>query len=138
MAKWLVEQGAPVSTCTAVLLGLADKVNENLAADPLCIHERGAHDIAILAYTAYAKEQAAIAEMLLKAGAPVNALSLAQTPLHLAATKGYIELAEVLLHHNADINAEAKIRTGAVTPLARAILAKQPRMEQFLRERGAK
>lgn len=138
MAEWLAEQGAPVSTCTAVLLGLTDMVKEALTADRLAIHERGAHDIAILAYTGYAKEQTAIAEILLKAGANVNSKSFDHTTLHLAASRGYIELAELLLNHNADINATAKAKNAMVTPLALAIRAKQPKMEQFLRDRGAK
>ena len=138
MAAFLAERGAPVSTCTAVLLGLSNEVKEALAADPLVVNERGAHDIAILAYTGYAKEQAAIAEMLLKAGADVHSTSFSHTALHLAASKGYLELAEVLLHYKADINAEAKAKNTMVTPLALAIRAKQPKMEQFLRERGAK
>jgi ankyrin repeat protein len=138
MAEWLVEKGALVSTCTAVLLGQAGSVKEALAADRLCIHERGAHDIAILAYTGYAREQAAIAEMLLKAGADVHSLSFSHTALHLAASKGYIELAEVLLHYNADVNAIATARNTKVTPLDLAIRGKQPKMEEFLRERGAK
>lgn len=138
MAAFLVEQGAPVSTCTAVLLGLTSEVKEALAADPLVIHERGAHDIAILGYTGFAKEHAGIAEMLLKAGADVHSTSFSHTALHLAASKGYLELAEVLLHYKADINAEAKAKNSIVTPLTLAIRAKQPKMEQFLRDRGAK
>ena len=68
MADWLAEQGSPVSACTPTLLG-----------DPRVVRERGAHDIAILAYTAYAKEQTAIAEQLLKAGVSVHARALNAT-----------------------------------------------------------
>ena len=76
MAEWLAEQGSPVSCCTAVLLGRGDLVKQHLAADRRVVRERGAHDIAILAYTAYAKEQTAIAEQLLQAGADVHARAL--------------------------------------------------------------
>lgn len=137
MARWLAEQGAPVSTCTAVLLGLTEMVKAAVAADRLCIFERGAHDISILAYTAYAREQAGIAEILLKAGADAGSRSFDQTALHLAAAKGYLELAEVLLAHGADVNAAAKTKGEVVTPLAMAVKAKQGRMEEFLRSRGA-
>ena len=137
MAQWLAEQGAPISTCTATLLGRADMVKEGISADPLCIHERGAHDIAILAYTGYAKEQTEIAEILLKAGAPVNARSFDHTTLHLAAQKGYVDLAALLVAHGADVNAKAKAKNTIVTPLAIAIKAKQPKMEAFLRDHGA-
>ena len=138
MTEWLAEKGAPVSTCTAVLLGLTSMVKEAIEADRLAIYERGAHDIAILAYTGYAKEQTAIAEILLQAGVDAGVRSFDHTTLHLAAQKGYIELAELLLNQNADINATAKVKKSAVTPLDLAIRAKQPKMEQFLRERGAR
>lgn len=136
MAHWLAEQGSPVSTCTAVLLGATDRVKEALKADPKVIHERGAHDIAILAYTAYAHEQAAIAELLLKAGANVQAKALGVTPLHIAAKQGYIELAGVLLDHGADVNAAVKSRGETVTPLSIATRAKQDKMVEFLKSRA--
>jgi ankyrin repeat protein len=138
IASWLADRGAAISTCTAVLLGMSEKVKEAIAADPLCLHERGAHDIAILSYTAWGNPQTAIAEQLLKAGANVNARSLNLTTLHLAASKGYTDLAALLLEHGADINATYQAKGVAITPLAAAIKAKQEKMEQFLRERGAR
>ena len=137
IASWLADRGAAISTCTAVLLGMAEKVKEAIAADPLCLHERGAHDIAILSYTAWGNPQTAIAEQLLKAGANVDTRSFNMTTLHLAASKGYTDLAALLLEHGADINATYQLKGVAITPLAAAIKAKQEKMEQFLRERGA-
>jgi ankyrin repeat protein len=136
MAQWLAEQGAPVSTCTAALLGAESMVREALAADPLCIYERGAHDIPILAYAAYAKQQTAIAEALLKAGADVHATALGTTVLHLAAQKGYLELAECLLAHGADVNAATPYKGRLTTPLGIAVQTKQAEMEKLLRARG--
>jgi len=138
MAEWLADRGAAVSTCTAVLLGLDDLVKLAVSADMLAIHERGAHDIGILAYTAYGKEQAGIADRLLKAGANVQALSLGITPLHQAANKGYAELGSVLIEHGADVNRAVKLRGEMVTPLAVAIKAKQSKMESLLKEHGGK
>ncbi len=138
MAEWLAERGSAVSTCTAVLLGNAALVKAQIAADPLAVHERGAHDIAILAYAAYGKEQAGIAETLLNAGANVQGKALGLTPLHLAAQKGYIDLAEVLIAHEADINASVKPRGEAVTPLAQAMKAGQEKMADLLRRKGAR
>ncbi|HXB70774.1 MAG TPA: ankyrin repeat domain-containing protein [Candidatus Acidoferrales bacterium] len=138
IASWLADRGAAISTCTAVLLGMAEKVKEAIAADPLCLHERGAHDIAILSYTAWGNPQTAIAEQLLKAGANVDTRSFNMTTLHLAASKGYTDLAALLLEHGADINATYQLKGVATTPLAAAIKAKQEKMEQFLRERGAR
>jgi hypothetical protein len=138
MAEWLAERGAAISTCTAVLLGLADPVKQALAADKLSIYERGAHDIAILAFAAYGKEQTAIAELLLKAGANVHARCLGVTPLHLVASKGYADFGALLIEHGADVNLAVKQRDGMVTPLAVAIRAKQPRMEALLKQHGAR
>jgi len=137
MAEWLAGKGASISTCTAVLLGNATLVKEAIAADRLVVNERGAHDISILAYTAYARERADLAEMLLKGGANVQGKALGVTPLHLAAQKGYLELAEVLLAHGADVNASVKSRGQIVTPLAVAAKAEHKQMIDLLRSRGA-
>ncbi len=138
MAEWLAERGAAVSTCTAVLLGQAALVRAALAADPLASHERGAHDIAILAYTAYAREQAEIARLLLDAGAGVHERALGVSTLHLAAQKGYLDLAELLLARGADPNLSVKSRGQSVTPLALAEKANQPKMSALLRAKGAR
>ncbi len=95
------------------------------------MRERGAHDIALLAYTAYGNEQAEIADFLLKSGANVSARALNITTLHLAAKQGYVELAEVLLAHGAEINAIGR----GMTPLA---MAKTDRIRDFLKSRGAR
>jgi hypothetical protein len=136
LAAWLAEQESPVSGCTAVLLGRADIVKEHLARDRRAVCERGAHDIAILAYTAYAKQQTAIAEQLLAAGAGVHERALGITALHLAASKGYLDLAALLMEHGADPDLAVKTRAGMVTAIDLAVRAKQPEMEQLLRSRG--
>jgi hypothetical protein len=138
IASWLAGRGATISTCTAVLLGQTALVKEALAADRLCVQERGAHDIALLSYTAWGNEQLEIAEMLLKAGAGVGAKSFQMTTLHLAASKGYTDLAALLLEHGADINATYDVKGSAITPLAAAVKAKQDKMAEFLRTRGGR
>ena len=138
IASWLADRGATISTCTAVLLGQTAMVKEALSADPLCVHERGAHDIALLSYTAWGNEQVGIAEMLLKAGAAVGAKSLQMTTLHLSASKGYTDLAALLLEHGADVNATYEVKGVAITPLAAAVKAKQEKMAEFLRSRGGR
>ncbi len=138
MAEWLADRGYAISTCTAVVLGLDMIVKQAVAADRLSIYERGAHDIGILAFAAYGKEQASIAEVLLKAGANVHTRCLGVTPLHLAATKGYVDFGAVLIEHGADVNLAVKARDGMVTPLAMAIKAKQAKMEALLRQHGAR
>lgn len=138
MAEWLAERGSAVSTCTAVLLGNPGLVKNAIAADRLVVNERGAHDISVLAYTAYAREQADLAEALLKAGANVQGKALGVTPLHLAAQKGYLDLAEVLLAHGAEVNSSMRSRGEMVTPLALAIKAGQKKMADLLVSKGAR
>jgi len=138
MAQFLADLGAPVSACTATLLGAQDLVKRIVQEDGACLRERGAHDIALLAYTAFAAQQADIAEFLLAAGADVHARSLGQTTLHIAAAKGHLELAGLLLDHGADVNATAKVRGSDRTPLAVALETKQPRVADLLSARGGR
>jgi ankyrin repeat protein len=133
LAHFLADHGAPVSTCTATLLGFPGRVEALVKSDPSCVRERGAHDIGLIAYTALAEQRVGIADFLLRSGASVSAKALGgATALHLAARKGYVELAEVLLAHGAEINGDG------VTPLATAVKAKQDKMAEFLKSRGGR
>jgi hypothetical protein len=138
LAHFLADAGAPVSTCTATLLGLRDRVESLVKSDAACLRERGAHDLPLMSYTAYGEQHAEIADDLLRGGAAVGTKAFGITTLHIAATKGYVELAEVLLSHGADVNAEGVSRGSTVTPLAVALRAKQDRMVEFLKSRGGR
>jgi len=138
LARYLADHGAPVSTCTATLLGLRDRVTALVNGDAACVRERGAHDLPLMAYTAYGEEHHEIADFLLRAGANLQARAFGQTILHLAAGKGYLRLAEILLAHGADINAVAKVRGTDATPAAVAVAAKQEKMADFLMSRGGR
>jgi uncharacterized protein len=129
ITTFLADAGFAVSTCTAALLGREDMVKAAIAADRRVVQERGAHDLPILAYTIYANQQTAIAGALLKAGADPMARAFGQTPLHLAAGKGYVEIASLLLEHGADINA------GPVSPVEVATKKNQAKMVEFLKSR---
>jgi ankyrin repeat protein len=136
MAKYLADLGAPVSPCTATLVGAHELVKRLLTEEPACIRERGAHDLPLLAYTAYGEQRVDTAELLLKAGADVNVTAFGQTTLHIAAGKGHMDLARLLLERGADINATVKMKAGLVTPLGLAMQAKQSRMADFLKDHG--
>jgi ankyrin repeat protein len=139
LARYLADQGAPVSTCTATMLGLIDRVKALVMSDAACVRERGAHDIALIAYSALGDQRPEIADFLLKSGASVQAKALGGvTTLHLAASKGYVQLAEVLLAHGADVNALVKSREQDITPLAAAVKAKQDKMADFLKSKGGR
>ena len=138
LAQYFVDAGAPVSTCTAALTGQASIVRTNLREDPACLRERGAHDLPLLAFTAFGEPRVEIAEMLLAAGADVNVRAFNQTVLHLAAARGQVEMGKMLLDHGADVNAAVRTKDGDQTPLAFAIKAERSKMADFLRSRGGK
>jgi ankyrin repeat protein len=138
LSEYLADQGAPVSICTAVMLGQNEMVRKMLEEDRQRVRERGAHDFPLLAYAAFGRERADIAEVLLRAGANVHAKAFTQTVMHLTAGKGYVDLAAVLLQHGADVNAESPTANGPITPLGVAMRQKQERMIAFLRQRGAR
>jgi len=137
MAQFLADLGAPVSTCTATVLGEQAMVKRLIGEDAGCVHERGAHDISLLAYTALGNEHVEIAEFLLKSGADIHAKSLGLTALHFAANKGHVELAQLLLDHGADVNAPGKAQGVPVTPLSLAEKSKHEKMAALLKQRGA-
>src|SRR5579872_1069432 len=76
LARHLADHGAPVSVCTATLLGLRDRVAALIKSDADCVRERGAHDIALPAYTAFAEQRPEIADLLLRSGASVQGRAL--------------------------------------------------------------
>jgi hypothetical protein len=78
----------------------------------------------------------ALVRVLVEAGADVNACAgvMRATPLHMAARRGFVEVAQALLDCGAAI--EACDRNG-VTPLQRAINCRKQAVAQLLKERGA-
>jgi hypothetical protein len=78
----------------------------------------------------------ALVRELVRAGADVNACGgvTRATPLHMAARRGYVEIADALLDCGAAM--EAKDSKGD-TPLQRAINCRRDRVAQLLLERGA-
>ena len=77
-----------------------------------------------------------IVRLLVRAGANVNACAgvTRSTPLHMAARRGYLEIARALLECGAAM--EARDSKGA-TPLKRALNCRRSKLAQFLVEQGA-
>jgi ankyrin repeat protein len=132
IAEYLLAAGAPLSICTAAMLGRAEEVQAYLAADPSAAHARGAHGIPAL-YHAVIRGHQAIAERLLAAGADVNADEGGSPALHGAVLFRQRAMVEWLLAHGANVN--AKNRDGK-TSLKVAAQNNLTEMADLLRRRG--
>jgi len=77
-----------------------------------------------------------VVRALVRAGADVNACDGAKrcTPLHMAARRGNVEIAEALLDCGANIDARDR---GGDTPLRRALNCRKPAIASFLRAHNA-
>jgi uncharacterized protein len=138
-ADFLLEKGAPLSICTATMMGMTARVVEMLREEPRRATERGAHDFPPLLYAAFGKEQVDAAELLLKSGADANANMRGVTALHFAARKGYVQLVELLLARGADPNLIADYAFLAQgTALAVAVKANREDVASVLRAHGAR
>ena len=128
--RYLLDKGSPLSICTATMMGMTARVKEMLAEDAGRVHERGAHDFPLLWYTAFAGEYTDLAELLLGAGAEVDTGYRGATALHLAARKGYVQLAELPLARGADPNPVSTLAfLAGGTPLA---IAKEKGHQPFV------
>lgn len=100
IAEFLLSQGAPLTICTAAMLGLADEVAAFVAADPSLANGNGAHGISVL-YHAALSGDTAIAELLTVHGNSQNP----DQPLLGAVTHGHTSMAQWLLDRGADLTA---------------------------------
>ena len=140
IAEYLLEKGAPYSLPTAVMMGDIDRARQLLNEDPLRIHERGAHDFALLWYPVIGRCNLEMTELLLQRGARVEEQHfLGTTALHWASMRGPIELVELLIENGADVNRRGrKFTAEGETPLQSAEGREQPEIAALLRRHGAK
>jgi ankyrin repeat protein len=141
IAEFQLERGAPLSVCTAAMLGMTDRVKALLHEDPERVRETGAHDIPLTFYPVVGGGHLEVMRALLAAGTEVNSGKRGHTALHLAARMGQLEMAALLLDHGADVNAAAKTGVqgvGVVSPLAMATQGGKPEMADLLRRRGGR
>jgi ankyrin repeat protein len=137
IVDYLLSKGAPCSLPTATMRNDVARVRALLKEDPLRVHERGAHDFALLWYTVIGGGSTEIAELLLQHGAEVERQHwLGTTALHWAARDGNLDMATLFLEHGADVNRVGrKFDKKGETPLQ---LAETPEMAKLLRDHGAR
>ena len=97
----LLQHGVPVDFFTACVLGRIDQIRTELAANPEQARARGVHELPTL-YFAAIGGQPEIAELLLAAGADVNAHCESAAPIHGALMGGHPHMVRWLLEHGAD------------------------------------
>lgn len=123
---YLLEKGAPVDFFTALVLAQLERVRSDLASDPGLATSRGVHDLPALYFAAIGGNVAA-ADMLLAAGADVNAKAEAAAPIHGAVMGGNREMVSFLLESGADASLpdyKGRDARSLATEMGRAELAK--------------
>jgi len=99
--EYLVSRGAPVDFFTALALAQMDRVSSELRARPELAQARGVHDLPVLYFAAIGGSVAA-ADLLISAGAEVNAKAEAAAPIHGAVMGGSREMVRFLIESGAD------------------------------------
>ena len=135
----LLARGAAYSVATATVRGDVRRVRELLGEDPRRVHERGAHDFALLWYPVIAGGHLELAELLLDAGAEVERQHrLGTTALHWAARGGQLDMAALLCERGADVDRIGRQFGGVPqTPLELARDRDHEAMARWLLDRGA-
>jgi ankyrin repeat protein len=100
IARHLLDQGAYLDICTAVMLGMVSAVRSALKANPTLAQAQGAHSIPLLYYPV-PHSDIEMAELLLSYGADPNAGEGVLTPLHGAALFGKLDMTQWLLDNGA-------------------------------------
>jgi ankyrin repeat protein len=106
IAEYLLAAGAPLTICTAAMLGQTDQVAAFLQADPAQAHARGAHGIPVLVHAALSGN-CAVADLLVAYGGGEGL----DEALIEAVTAGHVAMVAWLLGRGADahgVNFEGK------------------------------
>lgn len=129
IAQFLLAAGAPLTICTAAMLGRLDDVQAMLADDPALAQASGAHGISLMFHAALSGDTA-ITQTLLDAGATEGF----NHALHAAASQGHVAMTRWLLDNGAD---DVNHRDGrGRTPLARAVELGHEAVAAILRTHG--
>jgi ankyrin repeat protein len=137
IVEFLLENGAPYSLPTAVMLNDMATVTRLLDEDPNRIQERGAHDFGLMWYPSIGRCPLDMTQLLLDRGAQVEQQHfLGTTALHWACLRGPIELVELLVENGADVNRVGrKFKADGETPLQSV---RDEKIADYLRSKGAK
>jgi ankyrin repeat protein len=140
LASRLLELGATVSLFEAAALGLGERAEARIEADPALVNAYS-HDGWTALHLASFFGHRDVARLLLDRGADVNARSRSErfarenTPLHAAAANKQVDVAALLVERGADVNA----RDGSgFTPLALAANSRSDLLMLLLLEKGAR
>ncbi len=131
VARYLLERGAPLETCTAAMLGYKEEVERRIKDNPDDINSKGAHGIPLLPHAAWSGDLELV-QYLFRNGARAGS----SAALHNSVTRGYYDLVVWLLE-NAGPDMNSKNFQG-MTPLSVAMERKYETIAQLLRERDAR
>ena len=136
IVEYLVENGAPYSLPTAIMLNDFTTVKKLLDQDPNRINERGAHDFALLWYPIIGQCGTEMTKLLLNRGAKVEEQHfLGTTALHWACLRNQKEQVELLVENGANVNRVGrKFEAGGETPLQST---KEEKIKNYLISKGA-
>ena len=96
IAEFYLSQGAPLTICTAAMLGRTDDVRVFLDADPSLATAKGAHKITVLFHAAMSGKTE-IADLLVERGGGEGAAHA----IHGAISYGHLDMTRWLLEHGA-------------------------------------
>jgi hypothetical protein len=129
IAEYLLEQGAPMTICTAAMLGQTETVRDFIKADASQANAKGAHDISLLFHTAMCGK-VEIADMLVAHGGSTESAGHA---LHGAVMYGKYDMARWLLDRGAEPN-ESNFM--GKTPLEVAQQREDSKLAELIESRG--
>ena len=134
----LLDHGAPYSLPTAVMMNDKQTVKQYVKKNPKRIHERGAHDFALLWYPIIGDCDLDMLQLLLDNGAEVEQQSqMGTTALHWACLRGAnTDVVKLLIESGANVNRVGRKFGGrSQTPLQ---LARDTKVIKLLKSAGAK
>ncbi len=135
IVELLLEAGAPYSLPTAVMMGDIATAKQYLDADPGRIHERGAHDFALLWYPVIGRCEPSMLELLLGRGADVERQNvMGTTALHFACMRDNVDAVKLLLENGANVKRVGRKFGKKETPLS---LSRDSKIIDMLKSKGA-